>query len=352
MMAIRQVCMARFIPNASTRSMSTVVVTASMVKQLRDISGAPMMDCKKALGANDGNAEKAMDWLRAKGIARAAAGADRVAQEGLIAVLTTTEGVTLVEVNSETDFVGKNTDFHNFVHQVATVAANNGPQAQGQQFGPTGSLSTISPEQLLSQNDGALQNVLGLVVSTIRENIVIKRVTLLRAGTGSLLSTYVHGKVASIECANTNTSIVMGKSASAVCLSAPSATEAHQSQLEEHGRRIAMHVIAASPVYCNESEVSVAFIARERAIMDEQMAGDAKNTGKKEGVLEKIREGKLRKRLSEVCLTSQPYVVEDGSPAVGKFLQNVGRTIGAGDVSVAAYLRWGLGETNTHESTN
>jgi elongation factor Ts len=352
MFAIRRLNFSACVSSPVSRLLSSTPVTANMVKQLRDTSGAPMMDCKKALGACDGDVEKAMDWLRAKGIARAAAGKDRIAQEGLIAVLTSAQGVTFVEVNSETDFVAKNSDFHQFVNAVAKAAANTtGVQSDQKPFGSAGSMTTISPDALLAQNKGALQSELGLAVSTIRENLVIKRVTTLRPGPGCLLAAYVHSKVADFVfdgVAGGKTSIVMGKSASVVCLHAPSATQAHLPQLEEHARRVAMHVIAAGPAYCNENEVGEDFLARERAIMDEQMATDPKNVGKKKDVLEKVREGKLRKRLSEVCLTSQPYVVEEGAPAVGKFLLGVGKLIGAGEVSAVAFLRWGLGETNVN----
>jgi len=152
--------------SASVRNLSAAPVTAQMVKKLRDTSGAPMMDCKKALGACDGDTDKAMDWLRAKGIARAASSAERIASEGLVGVFTDSRGITLVEVNSETDFVGKNSDFHNFVDIVARAAADY--SAGGKD---------VSPEELLAHNGGAIQNALGLAVATIRENIVVKRVT-------------------------------------------------------------------------------------------------------------------------------------------------------------------------------
>ena len=126
-----------------------------------------MMDCKKALGACDGDTEKAMDWLRAKGIARAASAAERVATEGLVGIFTDSRGTMLVEVNSETDFVGKNSDFHDFVGVVARAAA---------EYSSSEGCEAVTPEQLLAHNGGTIQNALGLAVASIRENIVIKRV--------------------------------------------------------------------------------------------------------------------------------------------------------------------------------
>lgn len=320
-------------------------VDAQLVKKLRDSSGAPMMDCKKALGACGGDMGKAMDWLRAKGIARAAAASDRVATEGLVGILSDSRGITLVEVNSETDFVGKNADFHNFVGLVARSAADFSSSASGEAFAKDGKHVVIAPEALLAHNGGAVQNALGLAVATIRENIVIKRIAALQPGSGSYLASYVHGKIGGVEGAGSNLSL--GKTVSVVCLNAPEAKTSVRPQLEELGRKVAMHVVAANPKYCLESEVDSTFLQRERDIIKEQMAGDTKNASKKADVLEKVREGKLKKRLSEVCLESQPCVVEEGFPVVSKYLQDAGKVIGAGNIKVTAFRRWGLGETHT-----
>ena len=345
----------------SARHLS-VTVTASMVKELREASGAPMMDCKKALGECDGNVDGAMDWLRAKGIARAAKNADRVAQEGLVAVLSSQivggrgSSVTLVEINSETDFVGKNADFHQFVSTVAHAAAAHGAAADGATVTllPNGaSASSISPDAFLAANSGAMQNALGLVIASIRENIVIKRILTLTppasaADSLTVFASYVHGRVQSDAKAAQGLAaeLVMGKAASVVCLQAPgAATETAREAVEEQGRRLAMHVVAAKPLFCREADVLDSFLERERAIMDEQMAGDEKNASKKPEILVKMREGKINKRLSEVCLASQPHMVEDGSPAVHKVLKAAGKDLQLqGDLEVAYFQRWALGE--------
>jgi len=151
-----------------------------------------MMDCKKALGACDGDTEKAMDWLRAKGIARAASAAERVATEGLVGIFTDSRGTMLVEVNSETDFVGKNSDFHDFVGVVARAAAEYSSAEGGK---------AVTPEQLLAHNGGTIQNALGLAVASIRENIVIKRVA---AGTWCVCKVCAKGRGPRPDCrANT-----------------------------------------------------------------------------------------------------------------------------------------------------
>ena len=157
------------------------------------------------------------------------------------------------------------------------------------------------------------------------------------------MCSYVHGRVGGYETAAE--SLSLGKTAAVVSLHAPEAGEDARKQLQEHGRKVAMHVVAASPLYCLEEQVEEAFLARERAIMDEQMAADPKNAAKKPEILVKVREGKLRKRLSEVCLSSQPFVVEEGGPAVSKFLADQGKLLGCGSVTVTAFQRWSLGET-------
>ncbi len=321
-----------------------LAITAAQVKQLRESSGAPMMDCKKALGENDGDMDAAMDWLRAKGIAKAAANADRVAQEGLVAVLSSAHGMTLVEVNSETDFVGKNEDFHSFVDLVARTASQVPTEGLcgkciNTQLPNGASMTNIAPETFLQANDNAMQNALGLVVATIRENIVIKRIVNILPGSDNVFGHYVHGKVNA-----TDGDLSMGKAAAVVCLHATGASAAAEA-VAEHGRKLAMHVVAAKPQFCREADVADEFLSRERAIMDEQMASDPKNSGKPTDVLQKIREGKLRKRLSEVCLASQQHMVADGAPVVSKFLLGAGKELQLGSaLEVTHFQRWGLGE--------
>ena len=345
------------LPIQSARHMSVAVSTV-MVKALREASGAPMMDCKKALGECNGSVDAAIDWLRAKGIARAAKNADRVAQEGLVAVLNSQKGTTLVEINTETDFVSKNAGFHQFVSLVAKSAAAYDPAGEGTTVSllPNGASATsIAPDALLAANGGTVQNALGLVIASIRENIVIKRVLNLAPAPAAsnpadltVFSSYVHGRVKydAATAEGLAAELVMGKVASVVCLHAPGgATTTAGEAVEEHGRRLAMHVVAAKPLFCSEADLTEAFLSRELAIMDEQMAADEKNAAKPAQILVRIREGKINKRLSEVCLASQPHVVEEGSHAVHKVLQAAGKGLGlAGDLEVTYFQRWGLGE--------
>jgi len=153
----------------------------------------------------------------------------------------------------------------------------------------------------------------------------------------------VHGRVGGYD--GGAASLSLGRTASVVRLHAPDAGEGARPLIEEQGRKVAMHVVAASPLYCQEADVDGGFLDRERAIMDEQMAADPKNASKRPEMLAKVRDGKLKKRLSEVCLTSQPFVVEEGGPAVGKFLLDQGKALGAGSVAVTSFTRWALGET-------
>jgi len=323
----------------------SVQVSASHVKQLRETSGAPMMDCKKALIANDGDIEAAMDWLRAKGIARATTNADRKAEEGLVAILTLKNGnATLVEVNSETDFVGKNADFHKFVNLVASTASTAEPTTVIKHSNGT-TIANINPDTFLHANDGAMQNSLGLVIATIRENIVIKRIMNLSPGPDNVFANYVHGKIISDED-NNNYALTMGKTVGLICLNAPGVSDTNRVAVEDIGKKLAMHVVAAKPIFCTIDDVDDDFLVRERAIMDEQMASDEKNAKKPQDILVKIREGKIQKRLSEVCLANQLHMVEDNAPVVSKFLAQAGKKLDlSGDLNVVTFQRWGLGES-------
>jgi elongation factor Ts len=230
-----------------------------MVKELREKSGAPMMDCKKALSSPDvdGDMTKAMDWLRAKGIARAASGADRVSTEGVIAahVDTSTNGLCLLEINSETDFVSRNADFQKFANTVITTASN---------VLPTGSLDMDTLTQ--SPVDGGstvVKDSLGDVINIIRENIVLRRGLKMIPAENEIFSTYIHGKVGMDALPS---HIQMGTCAGVVKITSENAADDVKEKIAEAGKKLAMHIVAAKPQYLDRSAVPQDVVDREVAI--------------------------------------------------------------------------------------
>jgi len=314
--------------------------SAAAVKELRAQSGAPMMDCKKALAASNSDVAKAMDWLRAKGIARASSSADRVALEGLVALHLEPNGqrATLIEVNSETDFVSRNKDFQHFCSVVAMTAAHFGkidvtdllqqpvyvPQGQGQ--GSTNNTHRTT-----------VKDALGDVINLIRENIVIKRVHTVAvaagAGCGGLLAGYVHGKVGG---GGELGPVQLGKSVAVVELSSSTSTGGTDAALQSTGRRLAMHVVASKPLFLSEQTVPATVLDKETDICRQQLETADALKGKKPEVVDKIVRGKVVKRLGELCLLSQPHVAEEGAPIIGKFLTEKG-------LKCVSFERWTVG---------
>ena len=291
-----------------------------------------MMDCKKALAESNGDVAKALDWLRAKGIARAASGADRVALEGLIAlhIDASAKSATLVEVNSETDFVSRNKDFQAFCSLVARTAAKSG----------AADVAALMSQPCTSSASGApttIKDALTDVVIAIRENIVVRRVSTISSVDGGVLAGYVHGKVGEV-----SDGLQMGKTAAVVSLKpAASGSASALTAVEAAGRRLAMHVVAAKPLYLSEASVPPDVMQREEEISKEQLQTSGQLQNKKPDVVAKIVRGKVLKRMSEVCLLSQPHVAEEGGPLVGKFLSSLpGAT---GGVSCEGFTRWALG---------
>lgn len=310
-------------------------VTAQAVKELREKSGAPMMDCKKALAATDGSMAAAIDWLRAKGIARASSGADRVALEGLVGlhINAGSTQATLVEINSETDFVSRNKDFQAFCAGVVAAAASSGAaDATALLSAPFPLASFVATSGTSSSGSGGTQTVrdaLGDVISLIRENIVLKRVsrvTLEEAAGGvggGMLAGYVHGRVGeglgpSSHAAHTQ----LGKTAAVVTLStaapspspspkaaptppkssapAPAGEAVAAGGLEQIGRRLAMHVVAAKPQFLSPAEVPDSIMQREAEIFRQQSLEMSAGAAKSPEVVDKIIRGKVLKRMSEV----------------------------------------------------
>lgn len=285
-------------------------ITASQVKELREKTGAGMMDCKKALIETAGDFEDAVDWLRKKGLAAAAKKAGRVAAEGLIGLALDGPRGALVEVNSETDFVARNEQFQAFVRQAATLALGTG-----------GDIDALSRAE--TPDGGTLGDELARLVGTIGENLILRRTAALTADPG-VVAGYVHNQVEP----------GLGKIGVLVALRSTGDSAA----LADLGKKLAMHVAAAAPSAIDKDGVDPALLNREREILAEQ----ARASGKPEDIIAKMVEGRLRKYYEEVCLLEQTYVI-DGETKVAKILDQVAKDLGA-EVAVVGMVRFLLGE--------
>ncbi|MBN9021355.1 MAG: elongation factor Ts [Rhizobiales bacterium] len=287
-----------------------MAITAGMVKELREKTGVGMMDCKNALAETGGDMEAAVDWLRAKGLAKAAKKAGRVAAEGLIGVATAPGKAVMVEVNSETDFVARNADFQALVNGIAEAALST-----------DGSLEQIAAAKL---KDGAsVEDSLKAAIATIGENMTLRRAAMISVEPGSV-ATYVHNAVAP----------GLGKIGVIVGLQSSGDAE----KLTALGRQVAMHVAAAGPLAVREAEVDPAIVARERAIFTEQ----AKESGKPEAIIAKMVEGRIRKFYEEVVLLAQNFVV-DNEKTVGAAVKAAEGDVGA-PIEVTEFVVFRLGE--------
>jgi len=290
-------------------------VTASMVKALRDKTGAGMMDCKTALTETGGDGEAAIDWLRKKGLSKAAKKSDRVAAEGLIGVAVEDKVGALVEVNSETDFVARNDKFQDMVRGIASLA----PQARGDL--PT-LLAMTYPGKSLPVEEHVKE-----MVSTIGENMSVRR-TGDASVTEGVVAEYVHNKVAD----------GLGKIGVLVAIE----SKGDKAALAGVGRQVAMHVAAASPAAVSADELDPALIERERAVYTEQ----AKASGKPADIVGKMVEGRLRKEFyQQVVLLQQTFLGAggDGKATVEQFLKESEKTAGA-PIKVTKFVRYALGE--------
>ena len=286
-------------------------ITAALVKELRDRTGAGMMDCKRALIETAGDIEAAVDWLRKAGLAAAARKAGRIAAEGLVAVAVDGGTGAVVEVNAETDFVARNETFQDFVRTVAGIALERGGDV-------TAVGSAAYPE-----TDGTVDGRLKALVATIGENMTLRRAAVVKAEPG-IVATYVHNAIAP----------GLGRIGVLVALE----SEADGADLEALGRGLAMHVAAASPQAVARDDVDPAALEREKSVFAEQ----ARASGRPAEFIDKMVQGRLRKYFEEVCLLEQTYVI-DGETRVEKVLQAAAEELGAA-VSVAAFVRFALGE--------
>jgi elongation factor Ts len=285
-------------------------VTAEMVKDLRDKTGAGMMDCKKALAASDGDADAAIDWLRKNGYAKAAKKAGRVAAEGLIGVAVGGDAGALVEVNAETDFVARNDQFKDFVKRAAGIALAEGGDV----------------EKLLArpyEGSASVQQTLTEMVAKIGENMSVRRAIALAVNPG-VVSAYVHNA----------SSPELGKIGVLVALK----STADKEKLSALGKQIAMHIAAAAPLALTPAHLPKEIVDRERAIQ----ADVARQSGKPENVIEKMMEGRMRKFYEETVLLNQIFVV-DGETPVTKVLEKASKDLGA-PVEIEGFVRFQVGE--------
>lgn len=286
-------------------------ITAALVKELREKTGAGMMDCKKALTETDGALDDAVDWLRKQGLAAAAKKAGRVASEGLIAVAAANNEGAVVEINAETDFVAREQRFQGFCEQVAQIA-----------LGKKGDLEAI----LAAAYPGAGHSVadeLTQLIATIGENMGLRRAAYLSVGTG-VVASYVHSALKP----------GLGKIGVLVALE----SDADSGVLETLGRQLAMHVAAARPEWTSIDEVSPESLDRERKVLSEQAAA----SGKPPEIVEKMVEGRLRKYYEDVVLSEQTFVI-DNETKVSKVIDNAAKEIGK-PIKLAGFVRFELGE--------
>ncbi len=287
----------------------TANITATMVKELREKTGAGMMDCKAALAETGGDSEAAVDWLRKKGLSKAAKKADRVAAEGLIgSALDTNKGV-LVEVNSETDFVARNDLFQGLVKMIADVALTAGADVK---------------EILAARiGDRTTADAITETVAKVGENMTLRRAAGLSVGKGAV-ATYMHNSPGD----------GLGRIGVIVALESSGKTD----ELKALGRQVAMHVASANPQAVDPSGLSAAAIERERGVL----ADKAKAQGKPANVVEKIVELGLKTFYKEVCLLDQPFIFDDKKSVAQALKESEGKV--GGPIKVTGFVRFALGE--------
>ncbi|WP_150524862.1 translation elongation factor Ts [Roseibium sediminis] len=292
-------------------------ITAAMVKELREKSGAGMMDCKTALTESGGDMEAAIDWLRTKGLAKAAKKAGRVAAEGLVGVAADGAKAAVIELNSETDFVARNEGFQELVGKVAKVA-----------LGTDGSLEAVSAADLGGKS---VTDSITDAIATIGENMGLRRTAVLSVSEG-VVASYVHGAV----------SDGLGKIGVLVALQ----SSGDKDKLAALGRQIAMHVAATSPLALSTDELDPAVVERERSVFAEQ----ARESGKPENIIEKMVEGRLRKFYEEVTLVKQAFVINPDI-TVEQAVEALAKDLGT-EVKLTGFVRFALGEGIEKEETD
>ena len=294
-------------------------ISAAQVKELREMTGAGMMDCKAALAETAGDMEAAVDWLRKKGIAKADKKAGRTAAEGLVGVASNASSAVVVEVNSETDFVARNAAFQEIVRNVATVA-----------LGTDGSAEAVASAAYPGTGKSVADTIKD-AVGTIGENMSFRRAAKLSVSQGAV-ATYIHNGVAD----------GLGKMGVLVAIE----TAGNADAARAFARQVAMHVAATNPLSLTAEEIDPAVVAREKDIYSDQ----ARQSGKPEAIIEKMVEGRLRKFYEEVVLLKQAFVINP-DVTVEKALKDAEKEIGA-PAKVTAFVRFALGEGIEKETSD
>lgn len=292
-----------------------MAVTASMVKELREMTGAGMMDCKKALSATDGDFDKAIEFLREKGLATAEKKAGRIAAEGLVAT-TIKDGdkvAAIVEVNAETDFVAKNEVFQTFVKEVVEQAADT----------DAADIAAFKAEKWALDTSMTVDEKLAAMIAKIGENMNIRRFEKIVSEDGIVVS-YIHaaGKIGVLVEAK---------------------TENNDERVKEALKNVAMQVAALNPKYVSTDDVPEEYKEHEKEILIAQAKNDPKNANKPENIIEKMITGRLAKELKEICLLEQEYVKAENKETVAKYLEMVSKEVGT-PVELKRFVRFETGE--------
>ncbi len=298
------------------------VISAMQVKELREATGVGMMDCKKALTENNGDIEASIDWLRAKGLAKAAKKADRIAAEGLVCVAVSGKKAVIVEVNSETDFVAKNEQFQKIVSEITALSlkvdANNDDM-----------LNALS--QATMSNGKSVSESLLEAVASIGENMNLRRAKSLSVNSG-VVCDYVHNKVAD----------GMGRIGVLVALE----TEANDAKVSDIAKQIAMHIAATAPASLSQNDIDAELVARERAVYQEQ----ASQTGKPDNIVQGMVEGRMKKFFKEVCLLEQPFVMNPDK-TVSEIVADLGTELGK-SVTLSGFIMFKVGDGIEKQETD
>ena len=293
-----------------------MAITASMVKELREMTGAGMMDCKKALAATEGDMDKAVEFLREKGLATAQKKAGRIAAEGIVMNVVSEDGkkAVSVEVNAETDFVAKNEKFQGYVHQVAEQALNT----------TAADIDAFLAETWAADPSKTVAEELASQISVIGENMKIRRFQQVEEQNGFVAS-YIHagGKIGVL------VDVV---------------TDVENDEIHEMAKNVAMQIAALKPQYVSDKEVSEEYIAHEKEILMAQIMNDPKESQKPEKVIAGMIQGRINKELKEICLLDQVYVkAEDGKQSVQQYVDSVAKANSA-KITIKSFVRFETGE--------
>ena len=293
-----------------------MAITAGMVKELREMTGAGMMDCKKALTATEGNMDAAVDWLREKGLASAQKKAGRIAAEGIVDICATEDGhkAVAVEVNAETDFVAKNEKFRSYVADVAAQALKT----------TASDIEGFLEEKWEKDPSLTVKEALASQIAVIGENMNIRRFRQMEEQNGFIAS-YIHagGKIGVL--VDVETDVV-------------------NDAVKEMAKNVAMQAAALKPLYTSDAEVEPEYIEKEKAILMAQIQNDPKESQKPEKVIQGMIQGRINKELKEICLLDQVYVkAEDGKQSVGKYVEQVAKANNA-KITIKGFVRFETGE--------